>query len=310
MNPTATASKPPRVQYRRRWLARYSRQITGLLFVLPAVLFAGVFFILPVFMTAWMSLHDWPLLGAKQFAGLANYEWLIQDKQFWQSLLFTTKYTLIVTPPIFLLAFTFALIVRKSFPGVGFFRTVYFLPVVIGIGTSSLLWVWLLNDRVGLVNELFKDLGFIQKSILWLGDKNLALLAVVVSIVWKTVGLTMILLLAGLQAIPKSLYEAARVDGASRWTEMRFITLPLLRRTIALALVLSVIGSFLAFDQFFIMTRGGPQNETITVVYWIFANSFTYFDMGYGSALSIVLLVILVLLSAVQLYLLRDNTQP
>ena len=208
-----------------------------------------------------------------------------------------------------MLAFAFALIVRNPFPGVGFFRTVYFLPVVIGIGTSSLLWVWLLNDRIGLVNQLLKDVGLIERSVLWLGDKNLALLAVVVSIVWKTVGLTMILLLAGLQAIPRNLYEAARVDGTSRWTEMRFVTLPLLRRTFALALVLSVIGSFLAFDQFFIMTRGGPQNETITVVYWIFTNSFTYFDMGYGSALSIVLLVILVLLSVLQLYLLRDDTQ-
>jgi multiple sugar transport system permease protein len=260
-------------------------------------------------MTAWMSLHDWPLLGAKKFAWFDNYQWLVQDRQFWKSLWFTGRYTLMVTPPIFLLAFTFALIVRRNFPGVGFFRTVYFLPVVIGIGTSSLLWVWLLNDRVGLINQLLKDVGLIERSILWLGDKDLALLAVVVSIVWKTVGLTMILLLAGLQAIPKNLYEAARVDGASFWTELGHITLPLLRRTIALALVLSVIGSFLAFDQFYIMTRGGPQNETISVVYWIFANSFTYFDMGYGSALSIVLLAILVLLSAVQLYLLRDHSQ-
>jgi len=118
----------------------------------------------------------------------------------------------------------------------------------------------------------------------------------------------MILLLAGLQAIPDELYESADVDGAGYFQKLRFITLPLMRRTIALALILSVIGSVLSFDQFYIMTGGGPRNSTISVVYWIFNNSFTYFKMGYGAAMSIVLLVVLVLLSAVQFYLLRDNT--
>ena len=111
-----------------------------------------------------------------------------------------------------------------------------------------------------------------------------------------------------MQAIPGELYEAAMVDGAAYFTRLRYITMPLLRRTFALALVLSVIGSYLGFDQFFIMTRGGPQNQTISVVYWIFNNSFTYYRMGYGAALSVVLLVILVLLSAIQLFLLRDDT--
>lgn len=260
-------------------------------------------------MTAWMSLYDWPLLGSKSFIGFENYRTLLSDRQFWNSLWFTTKYTAVITPIIFLLAFVLALIVQLPFRGVAFFRIVYFLPVVIGLATSSLLWVWLLNDRVGLFNQLLKDLGLIQKSVLWLGDKNLALLAVIVSVVWKTVGLTMILLLAGLQAIPRNFYEAARIDGADFWSQLRFITLPLLRRTFALALVLSVIGSYLAFDQFFILTRGGPQNSTISVVYWIFNNSFTYFKLGYGSALSMILLFILVLFSALQLYLLRDDTQ-
>jgi len=118
----------------------------------------------------------------------------------------------------------------------------------------------------------------------------------------------MILLLAGMQAIPGTLYQAAMVDGAGFWARLIYITLPLLRRTFALALILSVIGSYLAFDQFYIMTRGGPQNQTITAVYWIFNNSFTYFKMGYGSALSIVLLVILMVLSLIQLRILRDDT--
>ena len=293
----------------RRGRTGYYRRLTGLLFVLPCVLFVGVFFVVPLLMTAWMSLYDWPLLGGKSFIGFQNYRTLVSDQQFWDSLWFTTKYTAVITPIIFVLAFVLALIVQLPLRGISFFRTVYFLPVVIGLGTSSLLWVWLLNDRVGLINQFLKDTGIIETSVLWLGDRNLALLAIIVSVTWKVVGLTMILLLAGLQAIPQNFYEAAKIDGAGYWAQLRFITLPLLRRTFALALVLSVIGSYLAFDQFYIMTGGGPRNSTISVVYWIFNNSFSYFKLGYGSALSMVLLVILVLFSALQLYLLRDDTQ-
>ena len=269
------------------------RQKTGIWYVLPAVLFTTAFFILPLFMTVWMSLHDWPLIGTRAFSGLQNYVTMANDAQFWRALWFTTLYTLLVTPPIFILAFILALLVNQSLHGISLFRTAYFLPVVIGLGTSSLLWVWLLNDRVGVFNGVLLWLGVIDKPIVWLGELRLALSSIVVSVVWKTVGFTMILLLTGMQAISDELYHAAMVDGAGYWARLRFITAPLLRRTFALALVLSVIGSYLAFDQFFIMTRGGPQNQTITVVYWIVNNSFTYFKMGYGAAPSLVKLAIL-----------------
>jgi multiple sugar transport system permease protein len=285
----------------------HRQQNTGLFFVLPAVTFTVIFFVLPLGMTFFMSLHDWPLLGAHSFIGLANYLRLLSDHQFWNSLVFTTKYTLLVTPVIFILAFILALLVNLPLRFVGFFRTAYFLPVVIGLGTSSLLWVWLLNDRVGVFDGLFVSLGLIQQPIVWLGYPDLAMGAIIVSVVWKTVGFTMVLLLTGMQAISEELYQAAMVDGAGYFARLRFVTMPLLRRTFALALVLSVIGSYLGFDQFFIMTRGGPQNQTISVVYWIFNNSFTYYRMGYGAALSVVLLIILVILSAIQLYLLRDD---
>jgi multiple sugar transport system permease protein len=125
-------------------------------------------------------------------------------------------------------------------------------------------------------------------------------------VVWKTVGFTMVLLLVGMQAIPTELYEAAKIDGATWWPIQFFITVPLLRRTIALALIISVVGSFLAFDQFFIMTGGGPNNSTVTVVYWIYRASFTYFKLGYGSALSLLLMVILTAISVLQLIVLRE----
>lgn len=255
-----------------------------------------------------MSFYDWPLIGQKAFHGLGNYVDLIHDDQFWKSLWFTTLYTLMVTPPIFILAFALALLVNQTLRGIGFFRTAYFLPVVIGLGTSSLLWVWLLNDRVGIFNAILLSSGLIDTAIVWLGKFNLALGSIVISVVWKTVGFTMILLLTGMQAIPDELYQAAMVDGAGYWDRLRHIMIPLLRRTFALALVLSVIGSYLAFDQFYIMTRGGPRNQTITVVYWIVNNSFTYFKMGYGAALSVILMGILLALSGLQLYVLRGET--
>jgi multiple sugar transport system permease protein len=199
--------------------------------------------------------------------------------------------------------------VRQKVPGVGLFRTAYFLPVVIGLGTASLLWVWMFNDQVGVFDGILQGLGLVKDPVEFLADPIGALIAIVVMITWKTAGFTMLLLVVGMQAIPDEFYEAATVDGAGRWARLRYITLPLLRRTFALALVISVIGSFLAFDQFYIMTHGGPQNQTITAVYWIYNNAFTYFKMGYGAALSIVLLIILIAISVVQLYLLRDTTQ-
>lgn len=284
------------------------RQLAGLLFVLPAVIFTLLFFILPLLMTIWMSFHNWPLIGTPSFIGLNNYNALNTDRQFWISLGFTVKYTLLVTPTIFILAFVLALLVNLPLRGVGLFRTAYFIPVVIGLGASSLLWVWLLNDRVGAINAILRQLNLLEGSLIWLGSYDTALFAINASVVWKTVGFTMVLLLTGMQAIPQEVYQAAMVDGADFIGRLRFVTLPLLRSTIALALVLSVIGSFLAFDQFYIMTRGGPRNQTITVVYWIFNNSFTYFKMGYGAALSIVLLGLLVALSMLQLRLLRSDT--
>lgn len=288
------------------WAQR--RKITGILFVLPTVIFVIIFFIIPLLMTFFMSFHDWPLFGERAFIGADNYVDLTTDRQFLKSLDFTVRYTLLITPPIFVLGFILASLVRHNIPGIGIFRTIFFMPVVIGLGVSSLLWVWLLNDQVGIINKIMLDMGFVSKPQLFMARPDSAMAVVILSVVWKTVGFTMILLLAGLQGIPDELYESAEVDGAGYFQKLLWITLPLMRRTIALALILSVIGSFLSFDQFYIMTNGGPRNSTISIVYWIFNNSFTYFKMGYGAAMSIVLLAILVFLSAVQFYLLRDNT--
>jgi multiple sugar transport system permease protein len=305
----ATGARARRVRTTRTTSAQARRQRAGLLFVLPSVAFVGLFFIVPLLITAFMSLHNWPLLGDRHFIGLGNYHALISDTMFWNSLIFTVKYTVVITPIIVVVAFGLALLVRQHIPGVAIFRTAYFLPVVIGLSTASIMWIYMFNDQSGVFDGILQGIGLIKAPIEWLGDPNGALLSVIFMVVWKAVGSTMLFFVIGLQAIPDDLYEAARMDGAGRWALTRYITLPLLRRIFALALVLSVIGSFLAFDQFYIITQGGPQNSTISIVYWIYNTSFTYFKLGYGAALSLVLLVILVAISVVQLYLLRDDAQ-
>lgn len=304
--PAALSSPPTRPRLTR---AARRRAVAGLLFVLPCVLFVAVFFLTPLIMTAWMSLNNWPLLGTHHFIGLGNYQELISDHAFWSALGFTFKYALVVTPLIFLVAFGLALMVQRPVRGVGLFRTAYFLPVVVGLGTASVLWVWLLNGQVGVFNAVAQALHLTSEPISYLNSPGSALMTTALMIVWKTAGLSMLLLLIGLQAIPRDLYEAATIDGASAWQRLIRVTLPLMRRTFALALVLSVTGSLLAFDQFYILTHGGPQSSTVTAVYWIYNTSFSSFRLGYGAALSLVLLLILVLVSVAQLYLLRDDTE-
>ena len=283
------------------------RKLTGLLFVLPTVLFVAVFFIIPLGMTVFMSFYDWPLIGEQSWIGTTNYSELANYRQFLNSLDFTFRYTLLVTPPIFILGFILASLVRHNIRFIGIFRSIFFMPVVIGLGVSSLLWVWMLDPRVGIINKILLDLHLLDKPQLFLAKPSTAMNVIILSVVWKTVGFTMILLLAGLQSIPDELYESADVDGAGYFRKLFYITLPLMRRTIALALILSVIGSVLAFDQFYIITRGGPRNSTISIVYWIFNNSFVYWKLGYGSAMSIVLLGILMALTSIQYFVLREK---
>ena len=281
------------------------RRHIGLLFVLPSVLFVCALLVLPLLLTVWMSLHKWPLFGEIEFVGARNYLKMATDVQFWKSLLFTTQYTATVTPMIVITAFGLALLVRRRYPGVGFFRTAYFLPVVIGFAASSLLWVWMLNDQLGVINHLLMDIGLISEPIVWLGQKNTALWMINLSIAWKVVGMGMIILLSGMQAISPEIHEAAVIDGAGPFRKLTHVTIPMIMRSVSLLLVITVVGSFLAFDHFYIMTRGGPRNETITTVYWIFTNGFTYFKMGYAAALSVVLLLLLLVLSIVQIRLLE-----
>jgi multiple sugar transport system permease protein len=214
---------------------------------------------------------------------------------------FTTRFALVVTPGTVVIGFGLSLLVRRAIPGITALRTAYFLPVVVGMSACSYIWYWMFNDRVGIVDAALRSLGLIHESTEWLADPTTAFIAIAVITIWKSTGFSMVMFMVGLHEIPEEVFEAARVDGANAFQTVWRIALPLLRQTIALVLVLAVIGSFLAFDQFYIMTRGGPQNQTISIVYWIFSNGFVYYRLGYGSALAVVLLLILLVLSAIQL---------
>ena len=269
----------------------------------PALLFVAVFVLIPLGQLVATSLSDRSLLGGGKFIGFANYWRIWNDSSFWRALGFTAKYTLVLTPILIGLGFALALLTVDNTPLKRLTRTIVFLPVVIGLSSSSLLWFWLLDEQVGLLNKLLVDLHLIGEPIVWFATADLAFWAVVISITWKVVGFGMVLFIAGIQSINPDILEAALMDGASYWGRVRLIMLPLTRRVLLLTTLVSAIGSMLAFDQFYIMTSGGPRGQTFTAVYWIYQNSFISFKLGYGAALSIVLTVIILVFSTMQIAL-------
>jgi multiple sugar transport system permease protein len=279
----------------------------GLVYVLPALAFVAAFVIFPFGKLVWTSLTSASLLGGGRFVGLANYTKALHDPTAMSALFFTIKYTVYITPILMALGFLFALLTAENTRLKRLTRGVLFLPVVIGLGTSSLLWWWLFDQQVGLFNQLLVDLHLISKPIVWFTDADVALWGIIISVTWKVVGFGMILFVASIQGIDTEITEAAKIDGATYWQRVVSIILPLSYRTILLATLISAIGSMLAFDQFYIMTSGGPGGQTFTSVYWIYQNSFIFFKLGYGSALAVILTVIITIAAAVQIAMTRPK---
>ena len=275
----------------------------GWLYIAPALLFVGVFVLIPFCQLVAMSLTDRSLLGGGKFIGLSNYIRIWNDSGFWRAFVFTVKYTVVLTPILMILGFALALLTADNTPFKRLTRTAIFLPVVIGLSSSSLLWYWLFDEQVGLINKLLTDLRVIGQPMVWFASADLAFWAVVISITWKVVGFGMVLFIAAIQSIDREIMEAAVIDGAGYWTRAFRIVLPLSRRIILLATLISAIGSMLAFDQFYIMTSGGPRGQTFTAVYSIYQNSFVSFRLGYGAALSIALTLIILFFSTLQIVL-------
>ena len=286
--------------WRRRWL--------GLLYLSPALLFVFAFTVWPLLQMAWMSLHNWSLISPPTWVGPDNYTRALHDRQFWVSFGFTLKYTLIITPILIIGGYLLALLTSGGSRLRRVTRTVLFTPVVIGLGVSSLLWYWLFSTDFGLVNAALRDLGIIAEPIVWLGvDADRSNLAIIASVVWKVIGFGMVLFIGAIQAIPTEVTEASVVDGAGFWQRVTRIILPLTLRTVLLVTLLSVVGSLLAFDQFYIMTAGQPQNQTSTSVFFVYLNSFPYLKLGYGAALSMILALTILAFTVVQLLLTRRS---
>jgi len=299
-DPTATGSRG-----RSRVQRREAR--AGFALILPALVLVGTFILFPLGFAVYISLTNWPLIGPYHFIGLANYASLVHNATFLHSVLFTLLYTAIVTLPILVIGYFLAMFVRSNRRGATVFRTCFFLPFIVGLTTLSFLAVVELQPSYGTVNVVLSALHIASINTGWTVHTGLALAAICVLVVWLASGLTMMLLMAGMQSVPSSLYESADVDGATFWQKERLITLPLLRRSIALSLILSVVGSFLAFNQFYIITDGGPGTSTFSVVMEIYQTFNTSMQVGLASAMSIVLMIVVGALTSAQFRLLEKK---
>jgi multiple sugar transport system permease protein len=303
--PVTPARSPSTPAQQRHSLTHPPR--TGLLLVAPAVVMVAVFVLSPLLFALGISFTDWPLIGDVSGAGFANYISIGSDTGFLQAVLYTLLYTAIVTLPILVVGYALAVLVRSRRRGATLLRTVFFLPFVVGLTTLSLMTVLEAQPDSGALNLVLRALGITDGSTAWLVDGPLATGLVSALVIWGVAGLTMLLLMAGMQAIPREVYESADLDGASWWQQEWRITIPILRRTIAMSLVISVVGSLLAFTQFYVLTDGGPGSATTTVVLYVYHRAFVQLQLGAAAALSIVLVVVVALVTALQLWLVRGE---
>lgn len=280
---------------------------TGFWFILPSMVFVLIFFLVPLVAVLIMSSTNFPLLGDVEYVGLQNYADMMSDTEFHQTIIQTLIYTVLVTPPLFFVGLGAALLIRRTNKLSSFFRTFFFMPLVIGFGSAAFLWYWLLDPGTGYIPQLLRDMGFggMEKPIL--GYMPGALLAVILMVVWKFSSLQMILLMAAMQGIDPEVLESSEMDGAVKWKQLRYITLPLIKRTLGMVFILSIAGSLLAFDQFFIMTGGGPEGQTETMVFYVWRQAFRSFNLGYAAALSVVISIALLLVSLIQVRFINEK---
>lgn len=297
----AAAARPAR----RGHLTR--RPLTGLLFVAPAALLVAVFFVLPLAVLVYMSFQDWPLLGGPTPNGAQNYTDIPGNDLFVGAILFTLLYAALATVAIFGISFLLVAISASPRRGARFYRTAFFLPYVVGTASAGLIWYSAVNPQTGIADRLLQAVGLTDGPFGFLDTPGKALFTTLTLVVWKFIGFQVVVLVVGLQSIPGEVYEAARMDGATVVQRLRYITLPFLRPTLALLFVLSLTGSLLAFDQFYVLTAGGPDRSTVTLVYAIYQTAFTSFDLGRAAALSVVLLLALVAVNGLQLLALRSR---
>lgn len=287
---------------RRRMSMRQREALMGYVFIAPAMIGLVVFFVLPTLRAAQISLTDWNLLRAPRFVALSNYEKLWGDETFWESLRLTLLYVLYNIPVQTALALFIAILADRLARQV-WVRAVMIAPYLISNVVAALVWLLMLDPLIGMTNVFIEAVGAAPQP--FLASPDTALISVAGINIWRHVGFTALLFYAGLQAIPRDLYEAARLDGAREWQMFRTITLPLLRPVMVFVLVTSVIGSFQIFDTIAVTTAGGPAGSTKVVMFYIYETAFKFSKMGLASAMSMVLFLILITVTLVQMRVMR-----
>jgi multiple sugar transport system permease protein len=276
----------------------------ALVFILPALIGFVVFYLLPAIRGFYLSLTNYNLLSAAKFIGVSNYTRLFQDPLFWNSLKVTGYYVVIniivQTTVAIGLAVLMDRVVKRTLT-----KGIILLPYFIANVVVALVWFWMLDAQLGIVNQFLEAIGLSGQS--WFGNPTLAIPTIALINVWRHMGYTALLIYAGLQTIPKSVYEAASIDGATEIQSFRRITLPLLRPVITLVLIVTVVGSFQIFDTVAVTTKGGPGNATRVIQLYIYDQAFGQSNFGYASAISVILFLILIVVAVLQFRFLRGR---
>ncbi|MBK9121505.1 MAG: sugar ABC transporter permease [Chloroflexi bacterium] len=275
------------------------------LFVAPALILLGAFLIYPAAYAFQMSFYDWQLIGDSEFVGLDNYIRFLELPNVQTAISNTLKYTLLNVPGTLFASLFVAILLNQEIRGRAWFRVLFYLPVISSDVAVSLLWKWIYwaGER-GLLNNVIGLVGIAPQD--WLGNPNLAMPMVVLLTIWKGMGTTMLIFLAGLQSIPRDLYESAEIDGASAWGRFRFVTWPLLRPVTLVVMLLLTISSLQVFTPIFVMTGGGPANHTLTIAFYIYNMAFRNGLYGFASAISYLLFGFILVLTIVQRRYFRD----
>jgi putative chitobiose transport system permease protein len=282
------------------WQRSLQKTAVALLFLLPTLVILGVFLVYPLLASIWYSFHDYNVVRPAVWVGLGNYQKLLGDEIFRIAFSNTIVYALGVIPACAVVALVMALLVNQPLRGITFFRVAFYIPVITSIVVVGIVWKWMYFED-GIINSLLRGLGLVARPIPFLSNPDIALYAIMAVTVWKAAGYYMVLYLAGLQSLPKELEEAAIIDGAGRWQRLWSVTLPLLRPTITLVVVIASIGAMKVFGEIYVMTAGGPANRTTTLVYYVYKQAFTFLNMGYASAIAVTLFLFLIVLSVVNI---------
>ena len=278
---------------------RESREVRWMiyLFLFPSLAIFLLYRIVPLVWNLALPFQEWKPIGSNLFVGLSNYLEMIKSDVFWQSLLNTVIYFFIGSPIAIVLAVFIAILVNRPLFGRNAYRAIVFLPYPITPVAIAIIWKWIYDERVGLINFILRSLGLVEQGIPFLQSFSLALPSVIATSIWQVLGYFVLLLLTGLQSIPDDLYEVAELDGAGFFTQLFRITLPLIRPTIFICFIVGIINSFTLFDLIYVMTKGGPGNATEILITNIYKNAFSFNRMGYAAAMTFVMFLFLLLIT-------------